>query len=506
MIKMKKVKILALLALLLTSSSILINGATMNQHNKKVKDGIVLTVITRHDVTITNAFKDAFLKTDAAKNLGITDIDFKSYTTDDAWLKNLKDPTKSVDVAWGGGPTLFATMANYNALKPIDDSDLLNYINDSVPQRIAGAQMKWWDDDNHLLFVAAAISSFGFTVNHKFLSDKGLPTPHTWEELASPQYYVSPSVKAISMGDPPETTSNTRIYQIILQAFGWEKGWEILTRMGANSGIYPGSVATRAAVISGEVGIGMTIDFYGMIAMRENPDCEYIIPTGESIVNGDPIALGANVDDNEAAKAFVKFVLSPEGQSIWFTEGIDRLPVLESAFQTPAGQSANGQALYKLFNETLANKGIDFNESLAISNLDTTIYYFHSTITEEHSLLREAWGSMVTQLKNGNITEDKFNSLSQTLAEINMTLDESINWNNEFQTNPTFASQKQAEWKTFAHNKYKSIIDDIGPIPGENTGSGTTSNTSKTPVALYPALFSILAIAVVTLRRKRIKQ
>ncbi|MHA1303951.1 MAG: ABC transporter substrate-binding protein, partial [Candidatus Heimdallarchaeaceae archaeon] len=430
------------------------------------------------------------------------DMDFKSVSTDDGWRKLLKDASKGVDIAWGGGPALFSTMVNYDALKPISDPDFLAYINDTVPDRIAGAGMKWYDDENNLLFVASAISSFGFTVNHQFLSDKGLPVPHTWEELASPEFYISPSVKAISMGDPPETTSNTRIYQIILQAFGWEKGWEILTRMGANAGIYPGSVDTRAAVISGEVGVGMTIDFYGVIAMRENPDCEYIIPEGQSIVNGDPIAIGVNVDDYEAAKAFMKFVLSPEGQSIWFTEGIDRLPVLEEAFHTPAGQTENGQALYKLYNETLDNEGIEFDENLAVSNLGTTIYYFHETITSVHSLLRDAWGSMVLRLDSGNITQSKFEELSADLATVGMTLNESIEWNEEFQSNPEFASQKRAEWQNFAKNKYQTIIDDIGSVPGQET---EPTEPTDTPISVYPVFFGLLAVAVITLRKRKNK-
>jgi len=495
----REINFLILVILIAVSSTAAVNGDITRDNNTDLKADIVLTVVTRHDVTITNEFKEKFLATEEAQNLGISDIDFKSVSTDDGWRSLLKDASKGVDVAWGGGPALFSTMANYGALKPIDDPDLLNYLNETVPDRIAGAAMKWWDEDNNLLFVASAISSFGFTVNHQFLSDKGLPVPHTWEELASPEFYVSPDVKAISMGDPPETTSNTRIYQIILQAFGWEKGWEIITKMGANAGIYPGSVDTRAAVINGEVGVAMTIDFYGVIAMRENPDCEYIIPEGQSIVNGDPIALGANVDDYEAAKAFIKFVESPEGQAVWFTEGLDRLPVLESAFHTDAGQTENGQALYALYNETLDNEGIVFDEELAVSNLDTTIYYFHETITANHDLLREAWGSMVLRLKEGNITQEKFEELSAQLTEVGMTLEESIEWNDEFQTDPNFASTKRSEWKNFAKQKYNAIIDEIGGIPGEDS---STETPTKTPVS---TLFSIIGFAtlVIILRRKR---
>ena len=80
------------------------------------------------------------------------------------------------------------------------------------------------------------------------------------------------------MGNPTQTTSNTRIYQIILQKFGWEKGWEMLSRMAGNGGLYGGSVETRSPVIDGRVAAALTIDFYGVFAQSECDVCEYIYP------------------------------------------------------------------------------------------------------------------------------------------------------------------------------------------------------------------------------------
>ena len=464
--------------------------------------GVTLTVVTRHDVTITNEFKSKFLASSYAQAAGVTDVTFLQATTDEGWKKYLQDPSKGVDLAWGGGPALFNTMEKWGLLLHIDDTELLDYINNLVPDTLAGASMKLRDENDSLVWVANAISSFGFTVNHDFLDQHGLPVPHTWEELATPTYYISPSVTAISMGDPPLTTSNTRIYQIILQAFGWEDGWSILTRMAANAGIYPGSVDTRAAVINGEVGIGMTIDFYGVIAMRENPNCEYIVPEGQSIVNGDPIAIGINVDDYEAAKAFLEYVFSPEGQAVWLTEGLDRLPVVEAAFHTPFGQTK--PELYKLFNETLQNEGIQFNETLATITLDTTIYYFHQTLSVEHPRLRKTWGEMVTQLNDGKINQSYFLELVNELGKVNMTLEQAIEWNEPYQSDPNFASQKDAEWRNFAKEKYDAIYNEL--VGGTPT-TGTTEPTGKTPIQINMIFISMIFLAIIPVlfKRKKIK-
>ena len=72
-------------------------------------------------------------------------------------------------------------------------------------------------ESNNLKWVAAAISSFGFTVNNKTLDQRNLPFPTTWEDLASPEFFTSIAQNNIAMGNAPDTTSNTRIYQIILQ-------------------------------------------------------------------------------------------------------------------------------------------------------------------------------------------------------------------------------------------------------------------------------------------------
>jgi ABC-type Fe3+ transport system substrate-binding protein len=456
----------------------------------------VLTVVTRHDETLTNAFAAAFIASPYNTfGMTATDFDFRQASTDAGWKTLLQDPSKSVDLAWGGGPALFNTVNNWGLLKhidPVTDASLFTAINDSVPNVLAGAEMKSFAANGSIIWAANAISSFGFTVNHDFLDTYGLDVPTTWEELASPAYYISPSVKAISMGDPPLTTSNTRIYQIILQAFGWEDGWSVITRMAANAGIYPGSVDTRAAVVSEEVGIAMTIDFYGVIANRENPSCQYIIPEGQSIVNGDPIAMGINCDDFDKASAFLEFVNTPDGQAVWLTEGLDRLPVNATAFDTPFGSTKT--YLKNLYLETLDNEGIDFNETLATANLDTTIYYFHNTITEAHTLLRNTWGQMVTQLNDLTINSSTFFDLVEDLGAVGMTEQQSIDWNTQYQDDAVFSAQKDAEWYNFAVAKYNAILASL-------TGGEPEPTNAFTMIPVF--ITTIFVGAIVLIRKKK---
>ena len=95
--------------------------------------------------------------------------------------------------------------------------------------------------------------------------------------------------------------------------------------MAGSAIIYGGSVETQSASEQGSVGISMSIDFYGYLTQFKNPDCEYILPEGQSIVNGDPIAIAATSSHIDYAEVFLDFVLSDYGQSLWLDDSIRRI-------------------------------------------------------------------------------------------------------------------------------------------------------------------------------------
>ncbi len=494
--KMKKIFLVIILITALTfGTTVLMTNAIVDNGpvaSENLNQASVLTFVTRHDVTIQNEFEAEFLTSDYAINAGITDLVFKTASTDAGWKTLLEDESKSIDVAWGGGPALFNTMDDYGLLHHIDNQTLIDLLDAKVPNEVAGLAIKSWDESDNLIWIGNAISSFGFTVNHDFLDDHGLPVPNTWEELATPTYYLGPNIRAISFGDPPTTTSNTKIVSIILQAFGWEDGWSILTRIGANAGIYPGSVDTRAAVVSGDVGIGMTIDFYGVIAKRENPNTEYIIPEGQSIVNGDPVAIAANCDNFDGAYAFFEYLFSLDGQNTWMHEGLDRLPAVAEAFLTPYGQTRTD--LYSLYNDTLVNEGIDFDENLETDLLQFTIYYYHETISGLHNNLRNTWGTLLTALEDEDINGTQFQDLAYEMGEVPYTMAEAITQNEEYQSGTVRASELESQWRSMAKARYANIICQI---------EGTCEETNGTPFFIAPAIISTMFIAALTILRKR---
>ena len=293
-----------------------------------------LTVITRHPTDILDVTRSLFLKSDVAKKYGIKDIIFRPVAAGQ-WRALIQ--AGQVDVAWGGGPTLFDSLYKDGLLLPLEGDEVKEALA-QIPKTIAGMPMTRTGPDGRVYWVAWAVSSFGFTINKKVLERVGLPEPKTWADLASLEYGrgVLKGFPVTGLANLPASTSNTRIAEIILQAYGWDEGWRVITITAANGRIFGGSEPVRDAVIAGEIGAGWTIDFYGYTAQLQNPDTKYIIPPDTS-VNGDPIAVVRGTKCREAAEAFVAWVIT-EGQRVVFDHRINRMPVNPNAFNTPEGR------------------------------------------------------------------------------------------------------------------------------------------------------------------------
>ncbi len=427
--------------------------------------GITLVIITRHDTTIQEATKKMFLSSNIAKMYGITDLKFVPVAAG-LWKDYISGG--GIDVAWGGGPTLFDSMLSYGLLAPITDNNTLKVIS-QIPDIIGGVPMKRFDSGGRILWVAAAISSFGFTVNNDKLQSLHLPKPSRWSDLASESYGELLPIPTVGLANPLASTSNTRIYEIILQAYGWEKGWGILTLMTANAKVYDTSDAVREAVITGDVPVGITIDFYGYNAMRQNPKTEYIIPTNESIINGDPIALVKGAPHPVAAQAFIAWVLSSDGQKLWLDPNINRMPANPAVFNTPEGQQRLD--LYKLYNMTIANRGIDFNDTRALLTEYAMMNYFKSVLIDANTELKQAWSAII-KLKGKD--PQKYQELKQKLTSlfqfkdpatgnmVSFTEDYAASINDRLREDTNYLNQLTAVWRDTARSWFISIAKEAG--------------------------------------------
>jgi len=380
--------------------------------------------------------------------------------------------TGDIDIGWGGGPVLFDIVHREGLLTPLTSDEVSGVLED-IPDEVSGVPMMR-RDDGAVYWVGAAISSFGFTTNIQYLEEENLPEPSMWIDLANETYAVTLPTPSVGTADATKSTSNTRMFEIILQAQGWQGGWKLLTLKGANSRIYDRSESVRDGVIIGEIAVGTTIDFYGYTAQLENPGiCKYILPKDGTIVNADPIALLTTSPNAEAAQSFIAWVLSPEGQKPWLSPKINRLPINPKVFDTPEGlERADLKEIYDLTHEALV---IPFSDDLSISYEYSLMYFYHATLVRAQLKLTDTWMELTQAEFDGEITHAQFLELVDKLSDPHLlefndpvsggtaTFTEGYaqSINEKMMTDSTFRTQMVDEWMEAAEERYDSVLAEL---------------------------------------------
>jgi spermidine/putrescine-binding protein len=296
-------------------------------------------------------------------------------------------------------------------------------------------------------------------------------------DLASTTYAAHLPTTLVGTADATTSTSNTRIFQIILQIYGWREGWDLLIRMGANSAIFDQSGNVRDAVINKEIAIGTTIDFYGYTAQWINPEfCRYIFPADGTIVNADPIAMLTTSQQPDLALGFVEWVISPDGQKVWLDGNINRMPVNEAVFDTPEGEQRADLA--EVFQKTKEALTIQFDSVEGASYYSAIRSYHRAVIVLPQIKLERVWEDLTWALEDGQITQEQFDDLAFRLGdpdeitfvdpttgetetftmEYAQSINERISWDVEYK-------QKMVDaWVAAANSHYDEIAAELASV------------------------------------------
>ncbi|RAI03262.1 Fe(3+) ABC transporter substrate-binding protein [Acuticoccus sediminis] len=118
---------------------------------------------------------------------------------------------------------------------------------------------------------------------------------------------------------------------------------------GGNGGVYK-------AVAGGEKLYGFLVDYLAIRSREEGAPIDFVFPTeGVSYVT-EPVAILSTTDNAEAARAFVDFLLSEDGQTLAADQGY--LPA-DPAVQAPAGFPARDEIKLMQFDPAAALKNSD---------------------------------------------------------------------------------------------------------------------------------------------------
>ncbi|MHA2057614.1 MAG: ABC transporter substrate-binding protein [Candidatus Thorarchaeota archaeon] len=373
---------------------------------------------TRHSTALQNLFETEFLASAAADEYNITAIEWQDPW--DSFWPDILD-TGWADVIWGGGPTVFDNLMGDGYLEPLD-SALMVAAGARVPDTYGGVDLKRNNTVDNM-WISAATSGFGFTVNDYFTDLYDLPNSTlaaNWTDLAS--YKLAeylPILPAVAVADAGASSSIRRAYEIITQGYGWDTGWSVIARMVGNGGFYSGSSAVKEAAEQGAVGYGLTIDFYGFQSTNVNPNVKYVSPGDYTIVNGDPIAIAATSTQKDLAEVFVDYILSAEGQAHWLNPEALRIPVIVDAFDEPGVDPFWAGFLEDVYYDTAASvvaSGFDFNDTLSALTSYSYREYFEAVFTDAQTKLVQCWKAIADARVAGKIDDAGVESWAGQMA------------------------------------------------------------------------------------------
>lgn len=329
-----------------------------------------VVVITSFPKELYETYKQAF----EARHPGIR-IVVKSKSTSAAVSYVQETRTRpDADLIWVSAADAFAVLKGDSLLAP---HRLPADIASRIPERIGPYPIH--DPDG--AFFGFALSGYGIMWNKPYLQAYGLQEPKEWADLTAPSYHSHLAISA-----PSRSGTTHLLIESILQAGGWEKGWEqVMTIAGNMATITERSFGVPQGVNNGEFGIGLVIDFFGLSAIASGypvgfayPSNTPIIPAGIGLIAGGP--------NPEEAAGFVHFLLSDEGQKLLFAPQISRLPVIPGLYaKAPEG-------FPNPFD--MAEKVAEFDIETSEQRYGMVNALFDQIITFRMSELKQAWGEI----------------------------------------------------------------------------------------------------------------
>jgi iron(III) transport system substrate-binding protein len=196
-------------------------------------------------------------------------------------------------------------------------------------------------------FTAARLGTLGIAYNTRFIKE----APKAWNDLKKPEYKG-----AFGIANPALSGTAYMSVAVLSRAFGWEF-FEALRANGAKMGKGSGQVVDDTA--SGDLVASLAVDYITLDKIDKGATLQLAYPP-EMLVVPSPVTIFKNSPNIEAAKKFVDFLVSREGQSIIVEDGT--LPVRadvkipERFKQLPAVEDAMKRALKIDYQAIMAEK------------------------------------------------------------------------------------------------------------------------------------------------------
>ncbi|MBI3825403.1 MAG: extracellular solute-binding protein [Candidatus Rokubacteria bacterium] len=218
------------------------------------------------------------------------------------------------DIFWGGESALFEKLADQKLLVKLE---LPKAVADAVPASIGTPKpVPLKDPDGY--WIGTALEPYGLVYHPKVLQRLGVPALKDWDDLLNPKLKGQ-----IAQCAPTRSSSSNATYEVMLQSKGEAAGWEWLKKLADNTGHFTArSRDVPNVVAKGEFAVGFAVPSY--MAFEEKVsgfDIKFVAPKN-AFVTPEPMAILAGARHPKAARAFIEFLLTEQGQRVFMESGL----------------------------------------------------------------------------------------------------------------------------------------------------------------------------------------
>ncbi len=323
------------------------------------------TIVTSFPKDLTTPFVAAFEKKHPGAKI---DVQNRNTAAAVAFIRETK--SSPPDMFWASAPDAFEVLKKNSLLQKYQPKA------EGIASKIGSYPV----NDPEGFYMGFAASGYGIMYNTRYMTANNLPLPKEWDDLKKPVYFGHVGISAPSRSGTTHLTVET-----ILQGEGWDKGWATLLEIGGNLvQVSDRSFGVPDAVNSGQYGIGIVIDFFGLSAKASGFPVDFVYPTITTIVPAN-IGIIAGAKNDKIAQAFVEFLLSDEGQQILLDPKIQRLPVKATIYdKAPAGYP-------NPFKNTQLGAKVSFNADVSEGRYELVNSLYDRIVTFRLKELNAAW-------------------------------------------------------------------------------------------------------------------
>jgi len=408
-------------------------------------------VISPHNTSICSEFGQAFAAwhqrnygetaTVEWRNLGGTADALKFVQSEFA----AKPEGIGLDCFFGGGPEPSLLLADRGLTTAYQvPSDILS----AIPQTANGVEIY---DARHRWY-GAALSSFGILQNTRIQRRLGLPLAKRWEDLANPAL-----CDWVGVGDPRNSGTMNNMFEAFLQAYGWERGWQLLTEIAGNVSKFDRlSSSTAKDVTLGEIAYGFAIDFYGFtqIAVAGRSNLTFVLPEDFTAISPDCLCILKGAPHLVLAQRFLDFCLGEPGQRLWFLprghpEGPQRFSI-ERMSVRPDFYRRYRDVSNIAFSPFDLNQSFRYDARLARERREVVAALAGAVLVDTHAELRAAWRAII---RRGHREADRV-----ALGRIPITDRAARDLATGPWKDPAVRNRTKLEWQSWAQEKYRRWV------------------------------------------------